>query len=81
MFFLRNNFQNFVLIRLNTEIAYNVEWLQWGLTNFDSFPTAFLVLLQCITMEGWVTMMYFCADGFSDWFSFAYYTIVIVFGS
>ena len=31
--------------------------LNYGLTNFDDLPSAFLTIFQCITMEGWTTIM------------------------
>lgn len=29
-----------------------------GITNFDNFGLAMLTVFQCITMEGWTTVMY-----------------------
>eukprot|EP00398_MALV-I-01_sp_L67-1_P000315 gene315-275_t len=66
---------------MDTDPEYKLDWLNYGLTNFDNFAVAFLVLLQCITMEGWVFMMYLCQDGFSDWFGFVYFVVCIVLGS
>ena len=32
--------------------------LNYGVTNFDHMGNAFLTIFQCITMEGWTTVMY-----------------------
>ena len=29
-----------------------------GITNFDNFGLAMLTVFQCITLEGWTTVMY-----------------------
>jgi hypothetical protein len=31
----------------------------YGITNFDNIGFAMLTVFQCITMEGWTTMMYY----------------------
>ena len=32
--------------------------LNYGVTNFDNLGSAFITIFQCITMEGWTTVMY-----------------------
>ena len=32
--------------------------LNYGVTNFDNLGYAFITIFQCITMEGWTTVMY-----------------------
>lgn len=31
----------------------------YGITSFDNIGYAMLTVFQCITMEGWTTMMYY----------------------
>ena len=38
-----------------------------GITNFDNIATAFLTIFQCITLEGWVDVMYWISDTSSMW--------------
>ena len=40
--------------------------LNYGLTNFDDLPAAFLTIFQCITMEGWTTIMNIYEDVYSS---------------
>ena len=35
-----------------------------GITNFDNIFLAMLTVFQCITMEGWTTIMYNVSDTF-----------------
>lgn len=39
--------------------------MNYGITNFDNIFSAFLVIFQIITMEGWTTMMYIYMDAFN----------------
>ena len=32
--------------------------LQWGVTGFDSIMQGFLTTFQCITLEGWIEIVY-----------------------
>ena len=41
------------------------ESLNWGITNFDNMPSAFLTIFQCITMEGWTSIMYIYMDAYN----------------
>ena len=43
--------------------TYN-EDLNWGLTNFDSFPSAVVTIFQIITLEGWALIMYMSMDAY-----------------
>ena len=36
--------------------------LNYGVTNFDNIGSAFVTIFQCITMEGWTTVMYMFWD-------------------
>merc|ERR1719281_2361504 len=53
----------------------------WGLTNFDQLACAFLVIFQCITLEGWVDIMYMLQDAHSWEFASIYFCLLIVLGS
>jgi len=39
-----------------------IEGLNWGFTNYDSFPSAFVTTFQAITLEGWTDIMYQIID-------------------
>eukprot|EP01065_Artemidia_motanka_P052349 TRINITY_DN9431_c0_g2_i1.p1 TRINITY_DN9431_c0_g2~~TRINITY_DN9431_c0_g2_i1.p1 ORF type:complete len:2131 (+),score=591.16 TRINITY_DN9431_c0_g2_i1:72-6464(+) len=51
-----------------------------GYTSFDNFLWAFLAIFQCITMEGWVEIMYIVQDVWSTLGVF-YFILLIVLGS
>ena len=36
--------------------------LNYGVTNFDNLGSAFITIFQCITMEGWTSVMYIYQD-------------------
>ena len=38
----------------------------YGITNFDNFALAMLTVFQCVTMEGWVNVMY-DVRGWFEW--------------
>ena len=42
-----------------------IEGLNWGFTNYDSFPHAFLTTFQSITLEGWTDIMYQVIDAWA----------------
>lgn len=42
-----------------------IEGLNWGFTNYDSFPSAFLTTFQAITLEGWTDVMYQIIDAWA----------------
>eukprot|EP00945_MAST-04E_sp_MAST-4E-sp1_P008438 g8438.t1 len=58
-----------------------VEGRNFGFTNFDNFINAFVTIFQCITMEGWVDVMYQLMDGHNGVFAAVYFTFLILFGS
>jgi hypothetical protein len=41
----------------------------FGSTSFDNILWAWLTIFQCISLEGWVDVMYMLQDGTSDWVS------------
>ena len=50
------------------------------ITNFDNIGTAFLTIFQCITLEGWVDVMYWIEETSSAWTNL-YFIFLITFGS
>jgi hypothetical protein len=53
----------------------------YGITTFDNLPVALLVIFQCITMEGWVDVMYMAQDASSNLGSAVYFVTLMVLGS
>lgn len=55
--------------------------LNWGLTQFDSIGSAFLTIFQCITTEGWSSIMYQVQDAYQSAVASIYFIFLIMFGS
>lgn len=55
--------------------------LAWGYTNFDHIGYAFLTIFQCITMEGWVDIMYMVQDAGYAPVAAVYFVLLILVGS
>ena len=53
----------------------------YGITSFDNIGFAMLTVFQCITMEGWTTMMYYTNDSIGISFNVVYYISLILLGS
>ena len=49
----------------------------WGITNFDTFFSACLVVFQSITLEGWVDIIYMTTDASCSFYSFLYLLAVV----
>ncbi|XP_071801996.1 voltage-dependent calcium channel type A subunit alpha-1-like isoform X9 [Asterias amurensis] len=58
-------------------------WLgpNFGITNFDNMIFAMLTVFQCITMEGWTDIMYYCSDAEGPYFVWIYFIPLIILGS
>ena len=41
----------------------NWEGPKWGIVGFDNIGFAMLTVFQCITMEGWTTVLYYVRTG------------------
>ena len=54
------NFKNATI-----ECRANWEGPFYGIINFDNFPVSMLSVFQCITTEGWTTMLYKVNKSFS----------------
>ena len=52
--------------------------LNWGVTNFDNLGSAFVTIFQCITMEGWVVVMYIFQDVAAPAFVVLYFMSCVV---
>eukprot|EP00752_Nemacystus_decipiens_P007034 g6310.t1 len=55
--------------------------LNYGITSFDNIAVSLLTVFQCVTMEGWVGIMYMYRDGFNSTFSSLYFVGLVVFGA
>lgn len=53
----------------------------FGITNFDWMGRAFLTIFQCITMEGWVDIMYMVQDATGEVVPAVYFIVLILVGS
>ncbi|GAU95710.1 hypothetical protein RvY_07286 [Ramazzottius varieornatus] len=53
----------------------------YGITSFDNIGFAMLTVFQCITMEGWTSVMYWTDDALGNSFNWAYFVPLIVIGS
>merc|ERR1740138_1036585 len=51
------------------------------MTSFDSLPSAFLSIFQCITLEGWTEMMYQVQDAYSTTIPSIYFFLLILVGA
>ena len=52
----------------------------WGAIHFDNIAGAWIVIFQCITLEGWVDIMYLVQDAYSFWV-WIYFVVLVVVGS
>ncbi|XP_035829518.1 voltage-dependent calcium channel type A subunit alpha-1, partial [Aplysia californica] len=52
-----------------------------GITSFDHIGYAMLTVFQCITMEGWTTVLYYTNDALGNWFNYLYFIPLIIVGS
>lgn len=59
------------------------DWIgpNYGITSFDNIGFAMLTVFQCITMEGWTTVMYWVNDASGNAMSWIYFVPLIVVGS
>ncbi|XP_076021242.1 calcium channel, voltage-dependent, N type, alpha 1B subunit, a [Genypterus blacodes] len=53
----------------------------FGITNFDNILFAVLTVFQCITMEGWVDILYNANDASGNTWNWLYFIILIIIGS
>ncbi|VVC29317.1 Voltage-dependent calcium channel, alpha-1 subunit,Voltage-dependent L-type calcium channel, IQ- [Cinara cedri] len=53
----------------------------YGITSFDNIGLAMLTVFQCITMEGWTTILYWMNDAYGVLFNWIYFVPLIILGS
>ncbi|XP_065213855.1 voltage-dependent calcium channel type A subunit alpha-1 [Planococcus citri] len=53
----------------------------YGITSFDNIGLAMLTVFQCITMEGWTTILYWMNDAHGSFYNWMYFVPLIVLGS
>ncbi|VDP31784.1 unnamed protein product [Soboliphyme baturini] len=63
--------------------ACKEKWIgpNYGITSFDNIAFAMLTVFQCITMEGWTSVMYYTNDSQGDTFNWLYFIPLIILGS
>jgi hypothetical protein len=61
--------------------SVQTEDYNFQITRFDNLLRAIMVIFQCITMEGWVDVMYMLQDAHGDVFASCYFVLLIIFGS
>ncbi|XP_030749078.1 voltage-dependent calcium channel type A subunit alpha-1 isoform X3 [Sitophilus oryzae] len=52
-----------------------------GITSFDNIGFAMLTVFQCITMEGWTSILYWMNDAVGSYYNWMYFVPLIVLGS
>ncbi|KAH8416477.1 hypothetical protein KR222_005300 [Zaprionus bogoriensis] len=66
----------------NTSMCLNKwEGPNSGITSFDNIGFAMLTVFQCITMEGWTSILYWTNDALGSSFNWIYFVPLIVIGS
>ncbi|XP_022239678.1 voltage-dependent calcium channel type A subunit alpha-1-like isoform X4 [Limulus polyphemus] len=53
----------------------------FGITSFDNIFFAMLTVFQCITQEGWTSMLYWTNDALGSTFNWIYFVPLIILGS
>lgn len=53
----------------------------YGITSFDNIGFAMLTVFQCITMEGWTSVLYYTDDALGPNFNWIYFFPLIIIGS
>ncbi|KAG9509584.1 Voltage-dependent calcium channel type A subunit alpha-1, partial [Fragariocoptes setiger] len=53
----------------------------YGITSFDNIFFAMLTVFQCITMEGWTSILYWTNDALGNTFNWMYFVPLIILGS
>lgn len=53
----------------------------YGITSFDNIFFAMLTVFQCITMEGWTSILYWTNDALGSTYNWIYFVPLIILGS
>ncbi|KAF0292815.1 Voltage-dependent calcium channel type A subunit alpha-1 [Amphibalanus amphitrite] len=70
--------------RCNESVSMCLEgWVgpNYGITSFDNIGFAMLTVFQCITMEGWTSILYWTNDAIGSKFNVIYFVPLIILGS
>lgn len=65
----------------NMECKGGWEGPNYGITNFDNFGLAMLTVFQCVTNEGWTTVMYNINDAIGNSWPWMYFISLVILGS
>nr|XP_046241616.1 calcium channel, voltage-dependent, N type, alpha 1B subunit, a isoform X6 [Scatophagus argus] len=67
----------------SNDTACKEYWIgpSFGITNFDNILFAVLTVFQCITMEGWVEILYNANDASGNTWNWLYFIPLIIIGS
>jgi hypothetical protein len=59
------------------------KWIgpNYGITSFDNIFFSMLTVFQCITMEGWTSVLYWTNDALGSSFNWIYFVPLIILGS
>lgn len=59
------------------------KWIgpNFGITSFDNIFFSMLTVFQCITMEGWTSVLYWTNDALGSGFNWIYFVPLIILGS
>ncbi|CAF1094276.1 unnamed protein product [Rotaria sordida] len=61
------------------DLGWEGPW--YGIINFDNFGLAMLTVFQCITMEGWTSILYRMNDAIGREWAWIYFVSLIIIGS
>jgi len=67
--------------RQNMECRGGWEGPNYGITNFDNFGLSMLTVFQCVTNEGWTTVMYNINDAIGNSWPWMYFISLVILGS
>jgi len=65
----------------NMECRAGWDGPNYGITNFDNFGLAMLTVFQCVTNEGWTTVMYNINDAIGNSWPWMYFISLVILGS
>lgn len=65
----------------NMECRSGWDGPNFGITNFDNFGLAMLTVFQCVTNEGWTTVMYNINDAIGNSWPWMYFISLVILGS
>ena len=62
------------------ECAKSLDNPHFGATSFDNLPISFLIVFQCVTLEGWTDVLFAVQKAFSR-YSFIYFVVLAFIGA